>query len=173
MHTLKKAVGQTIEIIYLKGEKIKMTNKNFIIGYDIFNEIQDVSKKLLDDELESYYHISRALAEKELDDSVENYQDEDDYNEAVDSELNNIININRISTEGLLYRALMKFFNKDKTHNLNGYQLAFHDNVRSVVFDGDYMYWVTGCGYDTISSDLLGGDADGTKRLEFLEWLNS
>mgnify|MGYP003418137748 CR=1 FL=1 len=150
-----------------------MTKTNFIIGYDIFNEIQDVLEIMLDEELENNYHVVRQLAELELDDSVENYENEDDYNDAVVGELNNIITVNRIDTNGLLYRALMKFFNKDGSHNANGYKLAFYDNVRSVVFDGGYMYWVTGMGYDTISSDLLGGNADGAKRLEFLEWLNN
>jgi len=40
--------------------------------------------------------------------------------------------------------------------------------------DGDdwYFYFVTGCGYDVISSDLLGCAADGVARDKFVDFLN-
>jgi hypothetical protein len=78
-----------------------------------------------------------------------------------------------IATDGLLYNALIRWYNRNETHNLNGYSLKVLENVRSAVIEDGYLYYVTGCGYDTIDSDLLGGSADGATRYKFLEWINN
>ncbi|NMN02767.1 hypothetical protein [Bifidobacterium panos] len=47
------------------------------------------------------------------------------------------------------------------------------EHVRSAYDGGDgYIYYVTGIGYDTIGSDLLGGEADGTMAGKFLDFIN-
>lgn len=138
--------------------------KNFKITSAIFNEIEEVTEHVYDN-FEEYYDVLEQLGKKEIDPM---HYDIEDLNEV----LMDFISINRVSTDSMLYEALRKYFYRDKS-NVNGYELEFYNNVRSCVFDGDYMYYVTGCGYDTISSDLLGGEADGVEKYKFLDWLNS
>ena len=146
--------------------------KNFTITSTIFNEIEQLD--INGENFESYYHIMYELAENELDlspDEKENMSDNELEN-LINSEINEIVSINRISKDGLLYQALLKWHNRNEDHNLNGYSLKVLENVRSVVLDDDYLYYVTGCGYDTISADLLGGTADGQAKYDFLKWIN-
>ena len=44
--------------------------------------------------------------------------------------------------------------------------------IRGFVDEGNSILFITGAGYDFISSDLLGGSADGSKQREFLDWIN-
>ena len=148
-------------------------NKNFLITSVIFNEIEDVTDQIFGEEYENFHHIAYNLAEKELDQNEDEFENENEYSEAILEVMNNIITINRINTNGILFHALLRYFNKDQTSNINGYKHLFYEKVRSCVFEGDYMYYVTGCGYDTISSDLLGTLADGTEKNNFIEWLNN
>lgn len=147
-------------------------NKNFTITSVIFNEIEDVTELVFGENMDEFHHVTWELAKNELDQNEDEFEDDSEYNDAISNEMNNIICINRIDTNGLLFNALLRYFNRNETSNINGYQLAFHDHVRSCVFDGDYMYYVTGCGYDTVSSDLLGKSADGTEKYNFIDWLN-
>lgn len=147
---------------------------NFTITSAIFNEIEELdftSTEAMEHSYDNYYGVLYQLAEKELNTNKEDYENESEYEEAVDEEINNMISINRISQDGILYQALIKWHNRNDE---NSYPLHLKtlENVRSAVLDGGYLYYVTGCGYDTISSDLLGGYADGKAKKEFLNWIN-
>jgi len=46
------------------------------------------------------------------------------------------------------------------------------NSIDGLVEYDDYYYYNTGVGYDTISSDLLGGHAGGVAKQEFIDFLN-
>ncbi|HEY4623580.1 MAG TPA: hypothetical protein VIH12_06950 [Solibacillus sp.] len=131
---------------------------NFTITEAIFNEIQEVENNWEGYENNSY--ALTMLAYKEMD-STEVSENDD----AVFETLDNIIFIGSIGKDSLLYGALVQWY-EHKGKNMK-------ENVRSFVEDNEKIYYVTGCGYDTIDSDLLGGNANGTTRKEFLQWINS
>lgn len=147
---------------------------NFTITGAIFNEIEELdftSTEAMEHSYDNYYGILYQLAEKELD-ANKDYENESEYEDAVNEEISNMISINRISQDSMLYQALIKWHNR-KDENSYPLNLKVLENVRSAVLDGGYLYYVTGCGYDTISSDLLGGSADGQAKKEFLNWINN
>lgn len=144
--------------------------KNFTITSAIFNEIIEFNFNTLDN-LEENYQVLYQLAQKELNINKDECS-EQEYDDMINDEINQLISVKMIHKEGLLYHALLKWYNRNEDHNLNGYSLKVLENVRSAVLEGDYLYYVTGCGYDTISSDLLGGSADGEAKYEFLKWIN-
>ena len=147
--------------------------KNFKITSAIFNEIEEVEFNSTE-AYEEYYSVMYKLAENELclsEDEKENMSN-DELQENIDDEMNNIISVKRIHKEGLLFHALLKWYNRNENHNLNDYSLKVLENVRSAVLDDEYLYYVTGYGYDTISSDLLGGTSDGQAKYDFLKWIN-
>ena len=144
---------------------------NFTITSAIFNEIEELD--INGENFESFYHIMYELAENELDlspDEKENMS-HNELESAIDREMDEITSVYRISKDGLLYQALLKWHNRNENQNLNGHSLKVLENVRSAVLDDDYLYYVTGCGYDTISSDLLGGTSDGQAKYDFLKWI--
>ena len=72
--------------------------------------------------------------------------------------------VNRFKRESLLYWALRLWY---------GSHAAVMKHVRSAYDDEwEYIYFVTGIGYDTIGSDLLGGEPDGTMAGKFLDFIN-
>ena len=129
---------------------------NFKITEAIFNEIQEVENNWEGYENNSYALTQLAL--REMDNEAVN-------EDAVFETLENIIFVGSISKNSLLYSALVKWY-KYKDKNMK-------KSIRSFVEDNDNIYYVTGSGYDTIDSDLLGGSADGMAREEFLQWINS
>jgi len=145
---------------------------NFTITSAIFNEIEELD--INGENFESFYHILYKLAENNLNFSIEEKENmsDNELESAIDREMDEIISVYRISKDGLLYQALLKWHNRNENHNLNEYSLKVLENVRSAVLDDDYLYYVTGCGYDTISADLLGGTADGQAKYDFLKWIN-
>lgn len=141
---------------------------NFKITEAIFNEIQEVENNW-----ESYENNSYALTQlayKEMDYLTLRQlvrletPSERANDDAVFETLENIIFIGSISKNSLLYSALVKWYEYKKKD--------MKEEIRSYVEDNDNIYYVTGCGYDTISADLLGGSADGVARKEFLQWIN-
>ena len=69
-----------------------------------------------------------------------------------------------IPEHSLLMAALIKYAgSRDKA-------LA---KIRSAVEAPEGIYFATGYGYDIISSDLLGGSADGQETTRFLNWVNA
>ena len=129
---------------------------NFKITEAIFNEIQEVENNWEGYEKNSY--ALTMLAHKEMD------QEDIDNEDAVFETLESIIFIGSISKKGLLYDALVQWY-KYKDKNMK-------KSIRSFVEDNDNIYYVTGCGYNTIDADLLGGKGDGMARKEFMQWIN-
>lgn len=116
------------------------------------------------DELENL-DILDMLGAKEVDDSDD--MTEEELNDATADEIGDIIRICKFSQDSLLFDGLIEWY---------GTRDNMLKNIRSCVqidngWHYDY-YFVTGIGYDTISSDLLGGQADGLAKKEFIEMLN-
>lgn len=119
----------------------------------IFNEIQDVD--LNSEENEIFMDtIYPELVDREAEDL-----DDDDYDESdVDIEVVEFIPYN-----SLIWLGLLKWYGDRETAL---------KHIRSAVDTEDGVYYVTGVGYDTISSDLLDRPADGRGKEEFIKMLN-
>lgn len=93
---------------------------------------------------------------------------DDEAGELVCEVENGIIKVGRFAFDSLLAEGLAEWF-ECKRSELAGY-------VRSCWLSrgGDdwYFYFVTGCGYDVISSDLLGCECDGVAKRKFVDFLN-
>lgn len=93
---------------------------------------------------------------------------DEEADERVCEEENSIITVGRFKFDSLLAKGLAEWF-ECKRYELTGY-------VRSCWLSrgGDdwYFYFVTGCGYDVLSSDLLGCECDGVARDKFVDFLN-
>lgn len=113
------------------------------------------------------YELLRNLATLEAGYSLDGELDEE-ADERVCEEENSIITVGRFLFDSLLAKGLAEWF-ECKRYELAGY-------VRSCWLSrgGDdwYFYFVTGCGYDVISSDLLGRECDGVARGTFVDFLN-
>ncbi len=133
-----------------------------IIDERIFREIEsvDISDYSF---YEENFNLLYDLASKEA--QVDGFDDEEEEEreEAIENALSSIVSVYRVHLDSLLYKALLEWY-KDFAN--------LEENVRSCTLDGDYIYFVAGCGYDIISSDLLGGTADGQAKKEFLNFLN-
>lgn len=70
-----------------------------------------------------------------------------------------------IPLDSELYSLLVKWYDNDED--------VLAHSVRSFFEDDDNMYFVTGCGYDIMSADLLGGNADGIARRDFDGFVDS
>ena len=75
-----------------------------------------------------------------------------------------VINVGKFHKESLLANALRIWY---------GSYEDMLDNIRNGVEYDDYYYFETGCGYNIIDSDLLGGNGDGKAVKKFLEILNN
>ena len=127
------------------------------------DDIED-AYEMLDNE--SAYEICDEIARKYLIEEEGWDEDADGFDDAVAEEAD-YIGLYRIRIGGALYSLLRQWYEqqgKDMTKEVRGYYEDYY---------GDYMYYVTGCGYDTISADLLGGSADGQARREFEEFVRS
>lgn len=137
---------------------------NFKITEAIFNEIQEVENTWENYNYGNNTDVFNELAINETHEDISEFEDESSYHDAVFETLKNIIFIGSISKDSLLYSALVKWYkHKDKD---------MKQTVRSFVEDNENIYYVSGCGYDTIDADLLGGKADGVTKKEFMQWIN-
>ena len=112
------------------------------------------------------YEILESLAQNEMSDDCNGLTDDELDNMKID-EMNSIIRVLKFSQDSLLFDGLIEWY---------GTRDNMLKNIRSCIqidngWHYDY-YFVTGVGYDTISSDLLGGQADGLAKKEFIEMLN-
>lgn len=133
---------------------------------NIYNEIDsfDAAEFL---ECEENWDIYRALQYREEDLDPATASDADlEYAEEID-----LCKINRIDFDSLLLDGLCLWYQCDRMDVVN--------YVRSGVlvknYNGTgkwYVFYVSGIGYDTISSDLLGNEADGVARDMFIDILN-
>lgn len=133
-----------------------------INGDFIFGEIEDVTELFNDwEELErnpELHNIYRELCLKEVD--GEEMTEEEREEAAFEVEL---MTVKRFSFDGVLYQALLAYYGNYK---------EMMKGIRSAVSHDNYIYYVTGVGYDTISCDLLNGKADGTARKKFADSVN-
>ena len=119
----------------------------------IFNEIQDI--ELNPTANESFmYDIYPELVDREAENLATDDYDESD----VDIEVVEFIPYN-----SLIWLGLLKWYGDRETAL---------KHIRSAVDTEDGVYYVTGVGYDTISSDLLDRPADGRGKEEFIKMLN-
>lgn len=114
------------------------------------------------------YDLLRNLATLEAGYSLDGELDEA-ADERVCEEESSIITVGRFKFDSLLAEGLAEWFHVRHISDIAGH-------VRScwLSCDGDdwYFYFVTGCDYDVISSDLLGCAADGVARDKFVDFLN-
>lgn len=146
----------------------------------IFNELVDVNPNDLQldqderflGEGESLYNdlVAREndfIDFDDLDEYVQNKadRDNDDYDDLMDEYFDTeIINVQMIPHNSLLMSLLCTYF-----HNVDG----ILEHARSSVETSNHdILFVTGMGYDIISSDLLGGQPDGQAQQKFLAWCN-
>ena len=133
--------------------------------YDWKLDIDDVS----DDESTEMWEV-RLLAGKKiaLDNGPELYGfdawDEDNLHETACMEGADIIGLYRIKMNGALYVLVQRFLSRQ------GKKLE--STVRSAVFEDGWLYFVTGCGYDILDRDLLGGSGDGLTRAAFDKYVD-
>lgn len=142
------------------------------ISERIFEELEVVEPNMFDDYnshdvwSDTYWDIKMKLAEKEISDEKENYDNEDEWLDRIDEEVNSVIRAVRFKGEGLLALALNNYY---------GGHEAMIDGIRSCIdnySEDGYIYYVTGIGYDTISADLLNGNSDGKAKYKFIAEIN-
>lgn len=97
------------------------------------------------------YELLRNLATLEAGYSLDDRLD-DEAVERVEDEENSLICVGRFRYDGLVKHVRSCWLSRGG--------------------DDWYFYFVTGCGYDVISGDLLGCDADGVARRKFVDFLN-
>ena len=132
-------------------------------GTDSFME-----NNVIEDEIdeEANFDILNMLAVEEIGDEINGLTDDELEDRKVD-EYEGIIRVLKFSQDSLLFDGLIEWY---------GSRDNMLKNIRSCIaiengWHYDY-YFVTGVGYDTISSDLLDGKADGLAKKEFIEMLN-
>ena len=135
----------------------------------IFNEIQDI--ELNPTANESFmYDIYPELVDREAESLATDDYDESDVDEAEDLDDDDydesdvdIEVVEFIPYNSLIWLGLLKWYGDRETAL---------KHIRSAVDTEDGIYYVTGVGYDTISSDLLDRPADGRGKEEFVKMLN-
>lgn len=123
--------------------------------YDWRRDIEDVYQVMnTDDMLEISYAIAEQIVIKD------NICDPDDpeFEDAVAEEAD-FIGLYRISKYSRLYDLLCDWY--------DGIDEDMEERIRGFYDDGDYIYFVTGCGYSIYSADLLAGGSDGIAEREF------
>lgn len=149
----------------------------FMINDSIYNEIDVVEypdnyEQLTNvgiswDELDN---IRNEMARIELENNSESYGvddiesfDGDQIDDIVRDIAGDYISVKRFYRDSLLAYGLAAWYGSfEKMEN----------SIRGLVEYEDYYYYNTGVGYDTISSDLLGREANGVAKQEFIDFLN-
>lgn len=132
------------------------------INWKIYNDIQswDVGEFIRNafDTIEEGLSVHANMCA--LEDFNKQYWDlDEDCRQEVDQD--QFIKVCRLSVDSLLYEALQLWYqDKPEAHVRGGY-----------VYKG-YLYYGTGIGYDTVSSDLLDCDCDGIAKEVFISFLN-
>lgn len=128
--------------------------------YDWNRDIDSVSNDESDEMWEVRYLAGKKIA---LGNGPECYGfedwDEDTLHETACTEGADIIGFYRIKQHGALHVLLQRFLTRQGKE--------IEETVRDVVFEDGWMYFVTGCGYDVLDRDLLGGNGDGLTRAAF------
>ena len=138
----------------------------------IFRELEVVEHRSFEDYRsdedwsDSFMEILYELAEKEIIDEKDDYEDECDWQDRVSDEASDIIRVVRFDGDGLLALALYNYYGGHE-NMINSIRSCVDNYIR----DG-YVYYVTGVGYDTINADLLNGNMDGRAKYEFIAEIN-
>ena len=128
----------------------------------IYHEIETIDPERIesDDDLIVIHNdvCARAIYDKNF----------EELNDVELSELNNdcAISIKCIKIDSLLFRALRYWFNA-----WNDYKILL-DCIRGCVIKNGCLYYGAGWGYDTISDDLLGCQANGHAKEVFIKFCN-
>lgn len=123
--------------------------------YDWRRDIEDVYEVLdTDDMLEISYAIAEQIVIK---DEIADPSDPD-FDDIVAEEAD-FIGLYRISKYSHLYDLLCDWYDEIGED--------MEEKIRGFYDDGDYIYFVTGCGYSIYSADLLGGSSNGRAESEF------
>lgn len=169
-------------------------SKNFTIGEELFKEMQWINRtdvvsdsdeedalyalgekqiayeiKHSDDEmLEDDYDSLSEEEQAKIDDDITIVTDEDFGKRVLDSLNDDALFLGIIPKDTVLDRALISYFRRAKG-------LSYDEMLEKLglVEDDDNLYFITGCGYDIVDSDLLGGDGSGKTKKQFLDWLNA
>jgi len=130
----------------------------------LFNEIETLTIGDLFNQEE--FELVDDLAYEELDeDTIEEIKSDEDLQEVIDENVASIIHIHKVNRNGLLYQALIEWF-EGSPHNILSH-------IRSGLYGDDgNLYFVSGVGYDIVDTDLLNGSGSGATKQQFLEFLN-
>lgn len=134
------------------------------MDYNWRDDIYDVIENDLRDREECdelFFEAAKKIVEDNLEDDPDYYNDPDD---AVYEEASDIIHLWAIPFYSTLYDLLVDFL---------GGEDAVLENARNSFTDNDYLYFVSGTGYDIMSADLLGGKADGIASREFDDFVRA
>lgn len=126
---------------------------------DILNDIERSDDEALEDDWDDLSEEQQEEVDLVTDDDVE---------ERIAESYTETIYLGVIAKNSLLYHSLIKYFRDVKGWN--------YDEMKAKMFfteDEDNLYLTTGCFYDIIDEDLLGGDGSGKTKKQFLDWLNA
>lgn len=139
-----------------RKEILPMTKINELI----FNELQEVAQDPMSNEyfMDNYYHdiVAKEAGYNSFAEIPEDKQD-DVFNQ-------DLTNIWLIPDDSLLMNLLVQYFNSRKNLEVT---------VRDGLDTDNGIYFVSGAGYDYISTDLLGSKkADENAKKKFINWCN-
>lgn len=138
-------------------------NNKFRVDERLFREIEWID--LEKDEDDIVYLIAEKYYKGMTTDDLEMEGiDVDEMPDLMYEYIYSIINVGKFNKESLLANALRIWY---------GSYEDMLDNIRNGVEYDDYYYFETGCGYNIIDADLLGGNGNGETVKEFLEMLNN
>lgn len=137
--------------------------KNYLTNYDWSNDILDADD-VFDDETADELRYQAAEIEAEDDPDID-----------VETEVGNIIHLWAVPTDSMLYAMLLFWY---------GSEDKLQKHVRTCFYTNKYlsenagektrlMCFTTGCGYDIMDADLLGGNANGLTKRAFNRFVDS
>ena len=138
----------------------------FLRRYDWNNDILDASEVFKDEELYDLYYQA---AEKELED------DEDADADTVTEAASNIIGLYAVPTNSMLYALLLAWYGSEEELQKH-VRSCFYRNMyvsENATERTELMFFVTGCGYDIMDADLLGGNCNGETKRAFNSFVDS
>ena len=145
---------------------MKNNINKFLRRYDWSSDVLDASEVFKDEELYDLYYQA---AEKELE------GDENADADAVTEAASNIIGLYAVRTDSMLYALLLAWYGSEE--NLQEHvRSCFYRNMymsKNATERTELMFFVTGCGYDIMDADLLGGNCNGETKRAFNNYVDS
>lgn len=148
--TINDSIYNEIDVVEYPDNYDQLTSVG--ISWDELDDIRDEMARIeLESDPESYGV-----------DDIESF-DDDQIDDIVHDIARDYISVKRFYRNSLLAYGLAAWYGSfDKMEN----------GISGLVEYEDYYYYNTGIGYDTISSDLLGDEANGVAKQEFIDFLN-